>query len=129
MELPQEPLRCCFGREKQSQKLPLGSVIWKDMRSNASNDAANFGKNTSSNCAESALLVSIITSSSKEELEMVGDLSKSLLSRRPENAFILARVTRHSMVCELIGFSRSHNGREFLWQTLGFFDFLHSQHE
>ena len=39
---------------------------------------------------------------------------KSLLSRRPENAFIFARVTRHSMVCELTGFSRSQNGREFV---------------
>ena len=70
------PLRCCFGREKQSQEIPPGSVIWKDMRSNASNDAANSGNKHIEQFCRVSTLASTIISSSKEELEMVGDLSK-----------------------------------------------------
>ena len=129
MEPPQEPLRCCFVREKQSQKLPPGSVIWKNMRSNASNDAANFGnKHIEQFCR---VPTPCIDDHQFEQrgTDNGGRIVYGLLSRRPENACILARVTRHSMVCELTGFSRSQNGREFLWQTLGSLDFLHSQHE
>ena len=83
MEPPQEPLRCCFGREKQSQKLPPGSVIWKDMRRNASNDAANFGKkHIKQLCSVSTPCIND-HHIKEEDLVMVGELSKSLLLRRP----------------------------------------------
>ena len=128
-EPPQEPLRCCFGREKQSQKLPLGSVTIEEhakqlrrmmLRTSETKHIEQLCR-VSTPCIDDHQFEQRGTGNG-------GRIVKSLLSRRPENAFILACVTRHSMVCELTAFSRSQNGREFFWQTLGSLDFLHSQH-
>ena len=76
MEPPQEPLRCCVIREKQSQKLPPGSVFWNDMRRNASNDAANFGNKHIEQLCRVPTPGIDDHQFKEEELEMVGELSK-----------------------------------------------------
>ena len=63
------------GRSR-AKKLPLVSVIWKDMRSNASNDAANFrNKHIEQLCRVPTPCIDD-HQFEQEELEMVGELSK-----------------------------------------------------
>ena len=118
MEPPQEPLRFFFGREKQRKKLPPGSVIWKDMRSNASNDAANFGNKHIEQLCRVPTPCIAYHQFEQRGTGNGGRIVKSLLSRRPENAFILARVTRHSMVCELSRFSGHNMDESFCGRRL-----------
>ena len=99
---------------------PRGPAIWKDKRKSASNGNAKWQTTTSSTLS--------ITNANKKSL--IRSDNCQVCYQFVLNEAFSWRASADQLFCGLLkAGKKSHKMDKSMWQTLGPFDFVHSQHE